>query len=142
MQRRRLGDRVQPVEGVGEVDDPALGADRVDRLAEREPARDLLGEEEADHLALVGGLHLLARDHDEVAAAGQLDRLERAAEDVVVGDGDRAEALRLGVVEQLLDRDLAVVRPRGVQVQVGDDPVAVAERLGASATGASRRRPR
>ena len=96
---------------MGEVDDPALGADRVDRLAERHPARDLLVEEEPDHLALVVGLHLLARDHDEVAAACELDRLEGAAEDVVVGDRDRAEALRLGVVEQLLDRDRAVVRP-------------------------------
>ena len=62
-------------------------------------------EEEADHLALAVGLHLLARDDDQVAVARELDRLERAAEDVVVGDRDRAEPVRLGVVEQ-------VARPR------------------------------
>ena len=37
------------------------------------------------------GLDLLAGDDDQLAAARLLDRLERAAEDVVVGDGDRAE---------------------------------------------------
>ena len=58
---------------------------------EAHPARDLALQEEADHLALPVGLHLLAGDHDQVAALGVVDRLERAAEDVVVGDGDRAE---------------------------------------------------
>ena len=75
------------------------------------PARDLLVQEEPDHLALVVRLHLLAGDHDQVAPARLLDRLEGAAEDVVVGDRDRAEALRLGVVEQLVHLDRAVVRP-------------------------------
>ena len=55
-------------------------------------------QEEADHLALAVGLDLLARDHDQVVAARELDRLERAAEDVVIGDGDRAETARLGVL--------------------------------------------
>ena len=92
------------------------------------PARDLLLQEEADHLALAVGLDLLAGDDDQLAAARLLDRLERAAEDVVVGDGDRAEALGLRVVEQVVDVDRAVVRPARVHVQVGDDPVAVLER--------------
>ena len=104
VQRARVGDRVHPVEGVGEVDEPALRADRGDRVGEGQPARDLLLEEEADHLALAVGLHLLAGDHGQLAAAGELGRLERAAEAVVVGDGDRAEPDRLGVVEQVLDR--------------------------------------
>ena len=74
----------------------------------------------------------------EVAAAGQLDGLERAAEDVVVGDRDRAEALGLGVVEQIGDVDRAVVRPARVHVEVGEDPVAVARagRVGAARRGA------
>ena len=97
------------------------------------PARDLALEEEADHLALLVGLDLLAGDHDEVAAAREVGRLERAAEDVVVGDGDRAEALRLGVVDELGRVDRAVERPRGVHVQVGDDPRPVGERVGCAA---------
>ena len=66
----------------------------------------------------------------EVAVARQVDRLERAAEDVVVGDRDRAEPLRLGVVDELGRVDRAVERPRGVHVQVGDDPRPVGERVG------------
>ena len=134
----RVGNRVQPVERVRDVDEAALLADRGDRVAEAHAARDLALEEEPDHLALVVGLHLLAGDHDEVAAARVVDRLERAAEDVVVGDGDRAEPFGLGVVDELGRRRCAVVRPRGVHVQVGDDPRAVRERLGLRA--GSRRR--
>ena len=59
---RGVRDRVQPVEGVGEIDDAALLADGGDRLAHGQAARDLLAEEEADHLALAVGLHLLAGD--------------------------------------------------------------------------------
>ena len=51
-------------------------------------------------------------------------------EDVVVGDRDRAEALRLCMLEQKLGLDAAVVRRVRVHVQVDDDPVAVAERIG------------
>ena len=75
-----------------------------------------------------------------LAPARELDRLERAAEDVVVGDRDRAEALRLGVVEQLLDLDRAVVRPGRVHVEVADDPVAVSS--GARSAPARPRRRR
>ena len=57
----------------------------------------------------------------------ELDRLERAAEDVVVGHGDAAEPDRLGVVEQILGRDRAVVRPLGMKVEVERDPVAIRE---------------
>jgi hypothetical protein len=45
----------------------------------------------------------------------------------VVCDRDCPEAFRLGVVEQLVHLDRAVVRPRRVHVQVGDDPGAVGE---------------
>ena len=129
MQRRRERDRVHAVEGVGEVDDPLLLADRGDRLREGHAAGDLLRQEQADHLALVVGLDLLARDHDQLAPARLLGRFAGAAEDVVVGDRDRAEPLRLGMVEQLVDLDRAVVRPGRVHVQVGEDPGPVGERL-------------
>ena len=122
--------RVHPVERVGDVDDPVLLADRGDRLRERHPARDLLLQEEADHLALVVGLHLLARDHDQLPLASELDDLERSAEDVVVGDGDRPEPLGLGVVDERLRLDRAVVRPVRVHVEIDGDPVAVAEEIG------------
>ena len=97
MKRRRGRDRVHPVERVRDVDDALLLADRGDRVRERHAAGDLLAEEQADHLAVAVGLHLLARDHDQLAAAGELDRLERAREHVVVGDRDRAEPLVLRV---------------------------------------------
>ena len=129
MEGRGVRDRVQAVEGVGDVDEAALLLDRRDRVREGHAARDLLGEEEPDHLALAVGLHLLARDHGQAAVARELDRLERAAEHVVVGDGDRAEPDRLGLVEHVLDLDRAIARPRGVQVEVGEDPLAVGERL-------------
>src|SRR5205823_3310961 len=102
---------------------------------------DLLGEEEADHLALAGGLDLLAGDDGEVTTACQVDRLLRAAEDVVVGDGDRAEAFELGVVEELGDLDAAVVRPARVGVEVAENPVAVAEWVGVAPRAASAREP-
>ena len=129
VERRRVGNRVHAVERVGDVDEPALIADRGEGVGERHAARDLLLEEEPDHLALVVGLDLLARDDDEVAIAGELDRLERSAEHVVVGDRDAAEPDRLGVVDELLGRDRAVVRPVRVHVEVDRDPVAACERV-------------
>ena len=62
-----VGDGVEAVEGVGDVDQPALALDLGDRLLQRHPARDLLLEEQADHLALVRGLDLLG--HDDLDAA-------------------------------------------------------------------------
>ncbi len=88
---RGVGDRVQPVERVRQVDEPALLADRLDRVPERHAARDLLLEEEPDHLALAVGLDLLAGNDDQLSAPRELDRLERAAEGVVVGDRDPSE---------------------------------------------------
>src|SRR5205085_822744 len=80
-------------------DETALRLDRGDRVSEREPARDLLLEEEADHLALAVALHLLGGDDRQRAVARELDGLERAAEAVVVGDRDRAETDRPRVIE-------------------------------------------
>ena len=65
-----VGHRVQAVERVRDVDEPALAADLGDRLLERHPARDLLLDEEADDLALVGGLDLLADDHLDAVLGG------------------------------------------------------------------------
>ncbi len=62
-------------------------------------------------------------------AARRLDRFESAAEDVVVGDGDASEADPLGVLDELVRRDGAVVRPLRVQVEVDGDPLAVGERV-------------
>ena len=86
-------DRVQPVERMRHVDEAALAADLGDRLRHRHPALDLLGEEEADHLALLGGLDLLGDDHLDPDLVGDLARLERAGDLVVVGDRDRPQAL-------------------------------------------------
>src|SRR5262249_56186740 len=73
MKRLRLRDRVHAVERMGEVDQAALLADSGDCVLEREAARDLALEEEADHLALVGGLYLLAGNPDEVALTRPLN---------------------------------------------------------------------
>ena len=61
--------------------------------------------------------------------AGQLGDLERASEDVVVGDCDSAQADLLRMIEQVLGRDRAVVRPVRVEVQVDREPVAVGQRV-------------
>ena len=73
-----VGHRVEAVEGVRHVDQPALAADLGDRLRHRHPARDLLLEEEADHLPLLGGLHLLADDHLDVAHLARRSGAPRA----------------------------------------------------------------
>ena len=86
-----VGHRVQPVERVRDVDEAALAADLGDRLGHRHPALDLLLDEEADHLALLGGLHLLGDDHLDPELVGDLARGERAGDLVVVGDRDRSE---------------------------------------------------
>ena len=93
MQRRRRRDRVHAVERVGHVDEPALLADRVDRLGEGHAARDLLPRKSpitspwSSVFTSSPGITIRSRP------ARALDRLERAAEDVVVGDRDRAEPL-------------------------------------------------
>ena len=112
---------------MGHVDEAALGADRLDRLVERHPARDLLLEEEADHLALVGGLDLLRHDHLD-AELGRLGaRVEGAGDLVVVGHRDRAEAGVARAGEQHLDRRRAVARVVGVHVQVDVDQPALGQ---------------
>ncbi len=118
-----------PVEGMRHVDEPALFADRRDRVGEAEAAWDLALEEEPDHLALFVRLHLLAGNDDQLSTRRVVGGLQCAAEDVVVGDRDRAQPLCLGVVDELGRIDRAVVRPRGVHVQVGHDQRAVAERV-------------
>ena len=101
-----VGNRVQAVEGMRHVREPALGMDRVDRLLERHAARDLLLDEEADHLSLVRGLDLLGHDHLDPLRA--LARLERARDLVVVGDRDRAQAALLRRLEQHVHRRRAI----------------------------------
>ena len=129
VQRRRVGDRVQAVEGMGHVDEPALLSNRGERLREGHAAGDLLLEEQTDHFALTVGLDLLAWNHHELGVSRRLHGLERAAEDVVVGHRDAAEADLLRVLDELVGRDRAVVRPLGVKVQVDGDPVAIGERV-------------
>ena len=129
------------VEGVGDVDDALLLADRRDGVGERHSTRDLLVQEEPDDLAVAIGLDLLAGDHDEVVAARGLDRLERPREDVVVGHRDRAEALSLRMGDERRGLDRAVVRVVRVHVEVDDDPVAVGEGLGLVASGRSAASP-
>ena len=116
--------------GMRHVDQPALAADLGDRLLQRHPARDLLLDEEPDHLALVGGLDLLGHDH--LDPVGALARLERARDLVVVGDRDRAEPDPRGGVEQRVHRRGAVRRVVGVHVQVDVDEVALGSALAAA----------
>ena len=73
-----VGHRVQAVERVRHVDEPALAADLGDRLGHRHAALDLLLEEEADHLTLLGGLHLLGDDHLDAADLVRPPRARRA----------------------------------------------------------------
>ena len=100
-----VGHGVQAVERMRHVDQAALTADLGDRLRHRHPPLDLLLDEEADHLALLGGLHLLGDDHLDPDLVRDLTRLERAGDLVVVGDRDRPQPLLLRRLEQ---------RPTGV----------------------------
>ena len=122
-----VGHGVQAVERVRHVDEAALGADRRDRLVERHPARDLLLDEEADHLALVGGLDLLRHDHLDPELGRLGAGVERAGDLVVVGHRDRAEAGVAGGGQQHLDRRRAVARVVGVHVQVDVDQLALGQ---------------
>ena len=114
-----VGHRMQAIERMGDVHEPALALDLGDRLLERHPAGDLLLDEQADHLALVCGLDLLGDDH--LDPVGLLARLERARNLVVVGDRDRAEAPCASLGQQYLDRRGAVVGVVGVHVQIDVD---------------------
>ena len=124
-----------------DVDEPALLANRGDRLGEGEPAGNLALEEEADHFALIRGLHLFTGNDDDVVAARRVHRLERAAEHVVIGDRDCADSLVFGVVHKLRRINAAIEGPRRVHVQVGDDPRPVGERLGRLARPAALGQP-
>ena len=123
------------VERMGEVGDPVLLVDGGQRVAERKTARDLVAQVEADHLALPVRLDLLPGDDGQ--RRRRRHRLERAAEDVVVGDRDRPKPLGLSMSEQVGDVDRAVVRPGGVQVEIADDPVTAGQRLVCSCDAAS-----
>jgi hypothetical protein len=106
---------------VGDVDEPALALDLGDRLLERHAAWDLLLDEEADHLALVGGLDLLPDDHLDPVLGGLGARLVGAGDLVVVGHRDGAQAPLAGGGEEHVDRRDAVVGVVGVHVQVDLD---------------------
>src|SRR6476660_5280549 len=76
-----VGNRVQPVERMGHVDQAALSPDLGDRLLHRHSPLDSLAQEEADHLTLVCGLHFLGDDHlDPADACGDLLGLERSGD--------------------------------------------------------------
>ena len=116
-----------PVERVRDVDEPALAADLGDRLLHRHPARDLLLDEEADHLALVGGLDLLGDDHLDAVLGGLLAGVQGAGDLVVVGHRDRAEADVARGRQQDVHGGRAVVGVVGVHVQVDLDQLALGE---------------
>ena len=106
----------------GHVDEPALAADLGDRLGHGHPALDPLLEEEADHLPLLGRLHLLGDDHLDRRTRSAISRAAKRTRDlVVVGDRDRPEAALAGGREQRLDRRRAIGRVIGVHVQVDVD---------------------
>jgi hypothetical protein len=119
---------VKPVEGVRDVDEPALPPDLSDGLGHRHPALDPFAQEEADHLALVGGLHLLGDDHlDPADACRDLLRLQCSRDLVVVGDRDCAQPALLGGLQQQLRGGGAVGRVVSVHVQVAVDVLAFLE---------------
>ena len=111
------------------------------------PARDLLLDEEPDHLALVGRLHLLGHDHLDPAVGARPSRAPRARPRPRCGRSRRSRRARLlGGLEQRVHRGRAVVRVVGVHVQVHVDEVAPRSRLRTAALpfgcGGARRRPR
>ena len=116
-----VGHGVHPIERMGDVDEAALALDLGHGLGEGEPPRDLLGEEEPDHLALARRLDLLGDDDLHPERRRLRGRLERAADLVVVGDRDRPEPPIARRGEQHLDRRRAVRRVVGVHVQVDVD---------------------
>ena len=111
-----------PVERVRDVDEPALALDLGDRLLERHPARDLLLDEEADHLALRRRLDLLADDHLDAVLRG-LARASMAPETSLWSVTAIAPSPRRGPRPAALHRRRAVVRVVGVHVQVDVDQV-------------------
>ena len=118
MQRRRVGDRVEAVERVGEVDEPPCS-----RIAAIVSANDMpRGISSSRNSPITSPWSSVLTSSPGMTTRSrvraELDRLERAAEDVVVGHGDAAEPDRLGVVEELVGRDRAVVRPLGMKVEV------------------------
>ena len=149
-----VGHRVQAVERVRDVDQPALAADLGDRLRHRHPPRDLLLDEEADHLALLGRLHLLGDDHLDPAARSASSRAASAPETSlwsVIAIAPSPALLRR--LQQHLDRRRAVRRVVGVHVEVDVDrlpparagaarPVAARGRGGARSAPVDRPRPR
>ena len=101
------------VEGVRHVDQAALLLDARDRFARREAARDVLLQEEADDLALLGK-DLLAHDNGERSPL--LER-EGAVDFVVVGNSQRADAASPAHIDDGIVREQAVARVPRVGVQ-------------------------
>ena len=103
MDRRRVGDRVEAVERVGEVDEaaPARGSRR--SSSANVMPRGISSSRNSPITSpwssvLISSPGTTTRSR----VRASLDGLERAAEDVVVGHGDAAEPDRLGVVEDVL----------------------------------------
>src|SRR3954453_22729801 len=113
---------MEAVEWMWYVDEATLTADRRDGLGHRPPARDLLLEEQPDHLALLGRLDLLGHDHlDAPGLLRQLPCRERARDLVVVGDRDRAQSPLLRGLKEHLDGRRAIGRVVRVHVEVDVD---------------------
>ena len=89
-------DRVQPVERVGHIDQPALALDVGDRLPESHPAGDLLLDEQPDHLALIGRLAssptITSIPSARARAASALRRSRRAVTAIAPSPRARASA--------------------------------------------------
>ena len=140
---RRAGARSRGPSACGrtgaDVDQPALALDLGDRLLQRQPARDLLLDEQPDHLALAGGLDLLADDHLD-AGRRRPARAPRARRRSRCGRSPRSPRgpVRVRRREQHLDGRRAVVRVVGVHVQVDVDQRPLRERARAAAASPSR----
>src|SRR5688500_2396968 len=111
------------IEWVRDADQAALAVDLVGGLVRAEAARDGLGEEHADDLA-VGGRDLLAQDDGQPVGQSHLGDLvadgDRALDVVVVRHGNMREAALDGLLDELLlGTDRGAAEP-SVDVEVGE----------------------
>ena len=133
---------MHPVERMGDVDDPLLLPDRRDRIPERHPSRDLLVQEQPDHLALVARSSPLRRGSRSGRARGRARPWPvRPPKTLwsVTAIAPRPSASACSSSPLRLDR--AVVRPARVHVQIGHDPVAVGKWVGGAGGGLAPRPP-
>ncbi len=102
---------------VGDDGDAALLPDAVERLHELQPGRDELLDAQREDVTR-GARHLHPRNPDEAVVGGLLCGLQTGVDLVVVGHGEHVETHCLRLCQQHVDGVTAVVRERGVAVEL------------------------